>query len=211
MINHCVLTSATNAAQDKLDEPLSHLYQVDQAAVHVQLRDPLSRSAEQIMLGLVLAFLLAGSLPGVGCDGHTKTSVAAMIPDSMTLTPPMSRTIPAPPVKPIVNITAVFEMEDLDDYQPIFDRALADFVNDSVIFTWTGHVLGASRDLKAIMTEMCAHFQGDRSQVRLIVVFGNVRTVQTVNLVSEALGIPVIGYMLDKGDGFIQVRPFCLS
>ncbi|CAG5120546.1 unnamed protein product, partial [Candidula unifasciata] len=163
------------------------------------------------MFWLVIVFLLSSLLPNVGCDlsthGRGKSDLAAVKFNTATSPPSSSsanKRAPTPPVKPVVNITAVFEEEDLDDYLPIFDRALADLINNSNIFTWAGHVLSSSKDLKKMMTEMCAHFQGDKSQVRLIVVFGKVRTVQTVNLISQALGIPVVGYMLDKGDGYIQ-------
>lgn len=162
------------------------------------------------MLWLVIAFLLSSLLPYVGCDLSTHrrgTSDLADVTFNAVATSSSlgSKSSPTPPVKPVVNITAVFEEEDLDDFLPIFDNALAVLINDSKIFTWAGHVLSSSPDLKRMMTEMCAHFQGDKSQVRLIVVFGRVRTVQTVNLISQALGIPVIGYMLEKGDGYIQV------
>lgn len=64
----------------------------------------------------------------------------------------------------------------------------------------------ASTDLKQMMTDLCSHFYGDKSHVRLLVVFGTVRTMHTVNLVSQSLGIPVIGYIMDMGDGHVQVR-----
>ncbi|RUS80207.1 hypothetical protein EGW08_012032 [Elysia chlorotica] len=107
--------------------------------------------------------------------------------------------------RPSANVTAVFELDDIDDFNPVFERALSELQNHSIKYSWGGTVILAKRDLRDMVTQLCTYFQGDRSHVRLIVVFGRVETVQTVNLISEALGIPVIGYMLDKGDGYVQL------
>ncbi|KAK3777591.1 hypothetical protein RRG08_021708 [Elysia crispata] len=110
--------------------------------------------------------------------------------------------------RPSVNITAVFEQHDIDDFKPVFERAISELKNRSIKYSWGGKVILAKRDLRDMVTQLCTYFQGDRSHVRLIVVFGRVETVQTVNLISETLGIPVIGYMLDKGDGYVQALIF---
>lgn len=162
------------------------------------------------MLGLVVVALLSFLVPCVACDLHrpspAEVDATTEVPDFVSGGYTSTSKIPIPPLKPVINITAVFEEQDLDDFIPIFEGALANLINESVIYTWTGHVLSATRDLRSVLTRICGHFEGDRSQVRLIVVFGKVRTVQTVNIISEALGVPVIGYMVDKGDGYVQVR-----
>ena len=112
---------------------------------------------------------------------------------------------PPPKVLPTVNITAVFEHGDLDDFKPVFEKAVGELHNHSNHFVWHGHAILAKKDLRDMVTQLCTHFYGDRSNIRLIIVFGRVDTVQTVNLISESMGIPVIGYMLDKGDGYVQV------
>ncbi|XP_005102967.3 uncharacterized protein LOC101845254 [Aplysia californica] len=138
-------------------------------------------------------------------SSHTEQQ-ATPLPVPAPIPPPEYKSSSRPPpVKPTVNITAVFEERDLDDFVPIFERALQNIRNESKSFTWAGHALSASHDMKTMITKMCTHFQGDRSHARLLIVFGRVQTVQTVNLLSEALGIPVLGYMLDKGDGYVQV------
>ncbi|CAG5128970.1 unnamed protein product, partial [Candidula unifasciata] len=156
------------------------------------------------MLGLVVVALLSILVSCVACDLHTPGQAESEVTTELPKFENGGSKTTIPPVKPVINITAVFEEQDLDDYIPIFERALVDLINESTIFTWTGRVLSATSDLRSLLTGTCAHFEGDRSQVRLIVVFGRVRTVQTVNLISEALGIPVIGYMVDKGDGYVQ-------
>lgn len=162
------------------------------------------------MQRLVVVSMLASLVTCVACDLPTPrhpVSEAATEEDTLySVTSTVASRAPTPPARPTLNITAVFEDQDMDDFAPVFYRALADLENESVIFTWKGHALGASRDLMTMVTNICAHFQGDRSQVRLIIVFGRVNTVQTVNLLSESLGIPVIGYIMDKGDGYVQVR-----
>ncbi|GFR93426.1 hypothetical protein ElyMa_004377800 [Elysia marginata] len=110
--------------------------------------------------------------------------------------------------KQSANITAVFEQQDVDDFRPVFERTISELKNRSHKYYWGGKVILAKKDLRDMVTQLCTYFQGDRSHLRLIVVFGRVETVQTVNLISEALGIPVIGYMLDKGDGYVQITTF---
>ena len=116
--------------------------------------------------------------------------------------------------RPTVNITAIFEDRELEEFTPVFYNALTNIANESSQFRWSGHVMRAVKDLKAMVSAMCSHFKGDKSQYRLIIVFGKIRTVHTVNVMSEALGIPVLGYILKKRDGHLQVRRiicFCSS
>nr|KAG5695990.1 hypothetical protein BaRGS_023369 [Batillaria attramentaria] len=105
----------------------------------------------------------------------------------------------------VVNITAIFEEEDFEDFEAVFYRTLADFNNNSKDIHWFGHAVIARRDLKATISAVCSLMEGRRSSLHVLIVFGNVSTIQTVNLLSQTLGIPMMGYMMDKGDGYIQV------
>lgn len=105
-----------------------------------------------------------------------------------------------------VNITAIFEEEDFEDFEAVFYRTLNDFNNASKDIYWFGQAVPAQRDLKATISAVCSLMEGRRSSLHVLVVFGNVSTIQTVNLLSQSLGIPMMGYMMDKGDGYIQVN-----
>lgn len=104
-----------------------------------------------------------------------------------------------------VNITAIFEEEDFEDFEAVFYRTLNDFNNASKDIHWFGQAVTVGRDLKATISAVCNLMEGRRSSLHVLVVFGNVSTIQTVNLLSQSLGIPMMGFMMDKGDGYIQV------
>ncbi|KAL8586118.1 hypothetical protein ACOMHN_065081 [Nucella lapillus] len=103
-----------------------------------------------------------------------------------------------------VNITAIFEEEHFQDLQAVFYRTLRDFNNASQDVHWFGQAVPARSDLKDTLSAVCNLMEGRRSSLHVLVVFGNVSTIQTVNLLSQTLGIPVLGFMMDKGDGYIQ-------
>ena len=109
-----------------------------------------------------------------------------------------------------VSITAIFEEEDFDDFQAVFYRTLREFNNASQDIHWFGEAVAAGKDLKATVSAVCNKMEGRRSSLHVLVVFGNVTTIQTVNLLSQTLGIPMMGFMMDKGDGYIQVRRLIL-
>ncbi|KAI8774283.1 glutamate receptor ionotropic, NMDA 3A isoform X2 [Biomphalaria glabrata] len=178
------------------------------------------------MLGqLALSFLLACLIPSVLCpppayqhalpdstDHAVQPEVRLDVIEPEKFSSPYTskaspRQPPPSPAKPTINITAIFEEEDMDDFVPEFERALRDIVgHNNSLFSWSGKALVAYRDVKKMVSMLCAHFQGDRSHVRLIIVFGRNATIQTINIVSEALGIPVLGYVIQRGDGYMQVN-----
>lgn len=106
----------------------------------------------------------------------------------------------------VVNITAIFEEKNFEDFEAVFYRTLNDFNNASQDIRWFGHAVAARRDLKGTISDVCKLMEGRRSSLHVLVVFGNVSTIQTINLLSQTLGIPMMGYMMDKADGYIQVR-----
>lgn len=105
----------------------------------------------------------------------------------------------------VVNITAVFEEEDFEDFQAVFYRTLNDFNNASKDIRWFGHAVVANQDVKETISAVCNLMEGRRSSLHVLIVFGNVSTIQTMNMLSQTLGIPMMGYMTNKGDGYIQV------
>ncbi|KAH9523737.1 hypothetical protein Btru_040785 [Bulinus truncatus] len=174
------------------------------------------------MLGIALLLLLTSLIPTSLCDLQAEQQTALLqsvqldhvtepaTPSDVIIEPrptaAATRKVPyQAPVKPAINITAIFEEEDVDDFLPEFDKVLQGLAaQNGSAFWWTGQVLVAQRDVRKMMTTLCSHFQGDKSHVRLILVFGRKMTIQTVNIVSETLGIPVLGYVINKGDGHMQ-------
>ncbi|XP_076440488.1 glutamate receptor ionotropic, NMDA 3A-like isoform X2 [Babylonia areolata] len=111
-----------------------------------------------------------------------------------------------------ITITAIFEEKDVEDLEVVFYRTIQEFNNGSDDLTWFGQAVTAGQDVKETLSALCNLMEGRRSSLHVLVVFGNMSTIQTVSLLSQTLGIPMMGYMMDKGDGHIQVHnPFYLS
>ena len=140
--------------------------------------------------------------PGGTCLGYVRINAGVLTCLLLLLLAGWSLNVPV--VR--VNITAVFEAEDFEEYQTVFFRTLQDFNNASQgRVHFFGQVVLADPDYVTTISNLCNLLEGRLSSSHVLLVFGKVSTVQTYNLLSQSLGIPLMGYMTDKDDGYVQV------
>ena len=70
--------------------------------------------------------------------------------------------------------------------------------------TVSGRAIPVLDDFYTSVLTLCSFIE-DRD-IRALLVVGKQRTIHTVSLVANPLGIPVLGYTTDMADKFVQVR-----
>ncbi|KAL3869097.1 hypothetical protein ACJMK2_041822, partial [Sinanodonta woodiana] len=97
-------------------------------------------------------------------------------------------------LKPNVGIGAVFEPENYEHYNKYFNRALRE--QELPGFSQS-RLEGTAVAIKPIISEyikkLCTYV--NTYDIAAILVIGSERTIHTLNVIAQPLGIPLLGYM----------------
>jgi len=91
-----------------------------------------------------------------------------------------------------ISIGAIFEASEYEHYSNIFYKAIKDqkeFVNGVKL---DGFAMLALDDLYDTLQGVCSVF--DRNNIVAFIVVGSKKTINAITLISEPLGIPILGY-----------------
>ncbi|XP_071117888.1 glutamate receptor ionotropic, NMDA 3A-like isoform X1 [Haliotis cracherodii] len=108
------------------------------------------------------------------------------------------------PQQPVINIGAVFDTVEYDNFKKVFYAAVDDFNNSSQKIHIFGDAVTAQMGLRDTISLTCSMLE--QKSIHLFLVFGNASTIHSINNIAQYLGIPVMGYMTDMREKHVKIH-----